>query len=160
MMGRPKHGKTTFARKAAAELKVPLVSYRDLFQALTGGIVVDEFNVRLNQVVLDTIGWYLLKGKTVIYDAGNMTRASRQPLMEMAQVLEIPVHGIWCVCDAATQKERLLSAGFPLEQAELINRVWEAPNMDEGYEEIVVQFTDASALSEVKLVHDGDLGKA
>lgn len=86
----------------------------------------------------DHVGKYLLKGEAVVYIAQNLSRAERQPLLQVAQGLKIPAYCVWPVLvsaaiDALGSEESVLAPTI----YRFFSQCIEPPTLDEGFQKIV-----------------------
>ncbi len=146
VLGQPATGRTTVARKLAKTSRAPLVNQQQLLDAVTGPIEVAGVSSRARDWTGDILGYYLLRGLPVIFDAETFTRSARAPYLQLARALGVPAYGIWVQCEVSTQDLLRQGRGYSPELIEAIRTLFQAPQVEEGFRLITSYNTDLDHL--------------
>ncbi len=156
VMGQPATGRTTFAQQLSTTLQCPMVNHGMFLGSLMGPIQDGKIVIRSNDWVQDVLGYYFLKGLPVVFDANTFTKNARAPFLETARLLGIPTVGIWVQCDVASQKAFNTATKYPDALLTTARQVFEAPQVNEGFEYIMAHSTDLQGFGEIERGHDDD----
>lgn len=145
LTGLPGSGKSTYAEKLEKELGNALhLSSDAVRKELYGDESIQTDPNKVFRILHHRVKSSLIDGKTVIYDATNVTRKSRKTVIGVANSVqaEIECHIVWAPVDTCIErdKNRSRTVGWPIIKKFLYS--WQTPYFDEGIKVIKIVNTD------------------
>lgn len=138
LVGPPGVGKTTYAKEYSREDTV-ILSSDDIRKELFDDEGCQSDNNLVFKTMQDRTLEALNAGKSVIYDATNMTRKSRRSILSLIPDSVFKCCVIcWAPLDVIFSRDALRERTVGPEVIERMIRRFEAPFYDEGFDEIVV----------------------
>ncbi len=142
MVGPPGSGKSSYIRKYLPEAL--RVSLDDLRLMLSGR----PFDLRYERIV-SVLGDALMRTtlsrlkewrRDCVYDATNVSRGRRSPILALAQEFSLPAVAVFTdtPMEIALARNRRRRRKVPAEVVKRFYRLLEPPSVDEGFEEVVV----------------------
>lgn len=141
MVGIPGSGKTTVARNQF--LNALRVSFDDIRLMLTGKYfdpkvepIVEEVGLAITEVLLKSAP---KKGRDVLLDATNLTRAKRRRYILMAKRHSFVPVAIFVKCDLdnALERNRQRPGVVPISVVKRMFKNLEPPTVEEGFAEVI-----------------------
>jgi predicted kinase len=133
LVGQPAVGQTTLAGRLGRELDLPVVNHQQFYEAVTGHRAWEGVGSRVQDWVCDVLGYYLLSGQSLIFDAQTYTRKARLPYLQVARGLQIPTYGIWVQCEQPDWDGFRAARGYPPELTKALQTLFEPPQVLEGF---------------------------
>lgn len=142
VMGYVQSGKTTAARKLGQQVQAPVVCWDALLHAITGGVIPQGAILQAVDLAITTVGSYLHHGRTVVYDAPNLSRVERARLLEVARYARVPVLGVLMQCHPLVRKLRIKERELTPAAVQYLDGCYETPQLAEGFAAITTLNSD------------------
>lgn len=129
LIGIPGSGKSTLARRLAEEqADAVLVSTDELRHELLGHIRNKTQDPMIFIEAQDRTRRALQQGRSVVYDATNVTRKARGPFLAIAREMGVPALAAWVDCRKEVALQRNRAREFPVPDHALDEMLQELEN--------------------------------
>lgn len=141
VVGIPYSGKSYLAEKLAAEFDAAIHSSDELRKEMFGNVNHQSSNNELFTQIHNNLIADLKAGKSVIYDATNISSKRRQQIVERARKR----NGCRCICyyldtpfELCLERQKTRARFVPVEVVAKMKQQIEAPSYAEGWDDIRV----------------------
>ena len=149
LVGIPGSGKSWVAEEIKNEFlifgeedDIKLHSSDAIREELFGDAGSQENNALVFQTIHKRVKDDLNAGKTVIYDATNITRKSRRSVIALAGAdTFIECHIVWAPIEVCIQRDAARSRTVGSQVIDKMLRRWQTPDIREGFDEIIIHNT-------------------
>ncbi len=149
LCGLPGSGKSYYAKQllstccAFCEQETVIHSSDAIRNELFGDAGSQENNALVFEIMHKRVKDDLRAGKTVIYDATNITRKSRRGIINMTTKDDIvECHIVWAPIDTCIKRDAERSRSVGSEVIDKMIRRWQSPHKSEGFAHIEVVCSD------------------
>ena len=141
LVGLPGSGKSSYANNVLleADKNTVLHSSDNIRQELFGDASSQENNALVFETMHKRVKEDLRNGKTVVYDATNVTRKSRRGAINLASKEdELECHVVWAPVNECINRDRTRSRTVGKQVIDKFLRRWQSPFYDEGFDTIKI----------------------
>lgn len=160
LMGLPGCGKSTYAAWLLSrdypysENGVVIHSSDEIREELFGDAGSQEDNGRVFELMHKRTREDLRKGKTVIYDATNISRKARKAAINLASEEDkVEGHIVWAPINICIERDKKRTRTVGEAVIDKMVRRWQSPWYDEGFDNLFIHCTDEE-FDQVKYISD------
>ncbi|MCX7708320.1 MAG: ATP-binding protein [Clostridia bacterium] len=136
MIGIPGSGKSTFAEKIAQSENGIIISSDELREELFGNVWEFKKNALLFSEMFRRSGRYLNEGKSVVFDATNITRSERKQVLKKFEPFYKVCYYIKTPLEKVLYQNSIRNRNVPEEIIIKMHEKIQEPDPSEGWDEI------------------------